>query len=63
VSATDASAGEPANNGTFTFTRSGGTASSGADYTDIGTLVTIADGRASATRTVTVIDDAPQRHG
>ncbi len=70
VAATDASAGEPANNGTYTFTRTGsttaaltvnytvgGTATSGADYTSLGTSVTIAAGQASATKTVTVMDN------
>ncbi len=70
VSATDAIAGEPADNGTFTFTRTGstaaaltvnftvgGTATSGTDYTALGTSVTIPAGQASATKTVTVIDD------
>jgi hypothetical protein len=71
VAATDASAGEPADSGTFTFTRSGstsgaltvnftvgGTAASGSDYASLGTTVTLADGQASATKTVSVVDDA-----
>ena len=73
VVASDATAGEPATglgSGTFTFSRSGstaaaltvdytvgGTAGSGADYTAIGTSVTFAAGSATATKTVTAIDD------
>ncbi len=70
VTASDASAGEPSNPGVFTFTRTGsttnaltvnyvvsGTASSGSDYTALGTSVTIPAGSASVTRTVTPIDD------
>jgi hypothetical protein len=70
VAASDASAAEPTNTGTFTITRAGstsgsltvnftvgGTATNGTDYTSIGTSVTIASGAASATVTVTPIDD------
>lgn len=73
VAATDAAAGEPATGqgtGTFTFTRSGdvssaltvdftvaGTASSGADYTSIGTSASFNAGSATTTKTVTVKDD------
>jgi hypothetical protein len=70
VSATDTSAGEPSNNGTFTFTRTGDTsaamtvhftvgggATSGSDYQSLGASVTIAAGLTSATKTVAVIDD------
>lgn len=71
VSATNASAAEPSNNGTFTFTRTGstssslavgyaisGTASNGSDYSTIGTSVTIPSGSASANVTISVIDDS-----
>jgi hypothetical protein len=74
VAATEPTAGEPTTGegtGTFTFTRSGytasaltvnytvgGTAASGADYTPIGTEVTFAAGSATATVTVSVIEDA-----
>jgi hypothetical protein len=71
VNATDSAASEPADTGTFTFTRTGstaaaltvnysasGTATSGSDYTSLGTSVTIPVGSTSATRTVTPIDDA-----
>jgi hypothetical protein len=70
VSATDPSAVEPSNNGTFTFTRSvvtsspltvnftrSGTATHNTDYTDGGTSVIIPAGLPSATTNVTVIDD------
>jgi hypothetical protein len=70
VAATDALAGEPANNGTFTVTRLGGssgalvvnltvsgTATSGTDYVAIPATVTIADGQASASVPLTIIDD------
>jgi hypothetical protein len=73
VVATDASAGEPGTGqgtGTFTFTRTGstaaaltvnftvgGTATSGSDYTSIGTNVTFAAGSSTATKTVSVLDD------
>ncbi len=74
VTATDAVAGEPGTGqgtGTFTFTRTGpttsaltvnfsvgGTATSGTDYQSLGTSVVIPAGSASATKTVTVIDDS-----
>jgi len=71
VTATDASAVEPAGNGTFTVTRSGptgsalsvsysisGTASAGSDYTALSGSVTIPAGSTAATITVTPIDDA-----
>lgn len=71
VVATDANAAEPAEPGTFTFSRTGpttsaltanftvsGTATSGTDFTSIGTTVTFAAGSATATKTVTPIDDA-----
>ncbi len=71
VSATDSAAAEPAATGTFTFTRTGstaaaltvnysvaGTATSGSDYTSLGTSISIPAGSASATRTVTPIDDS-----
>jgi hypothetical protein len=70
VAATDSDAGEPSNPGVFTITRTGsttsalavsytvgGTATSGSDYTALGTSVTIPAGAASATVTVTPIDD------
>jgi hypothetical protein len=70
AAATDASAAEPSNPGTFTVTRAGstsgslivnftigGTAANGTDYASIGTSVTIPAGSASATVTVTPIDD------
>ncbi|MDW8373941.1 MAG: Calx-beta domain-containing protein, partial [Planctomycetota bacterium] len=72
ITATDAEAAEgtPANPGTFTITRTGattsaltvsftvsGTAIAGSDYTALGTSVTIPAGQASATLTVTPIDD------
>ena len=73
VSATDATAGEPATgqgSGAFTFTRSGyltsaltvkftvsGTASNGGDYSSLGTTVVFAAGSAITTKTVTVIDN------
>ena len=57
--------------GTFTFSRTGstaaaltanitvsGTATSGSDYTALGTTVNFAAGSATATKTVTVLDDA-----
>jgi hypothetical protein len=71
VEATDATATEGGGTGTFTFTRDGsttgaltvnftvtGTATSGTDYTSIGTSVEIADGEATAEITVTALDDA-----
>ena len=74
VSPTDAVAGESQTGegtGTFTFTRTGstasaltvnftvaGTATAGVDYTALGTSVTIAAGSATATKQVTVIEDA-----
>lgn len=73
VAATDPDAAEAgAATGTFTFTRAGkitlltpltvhfsvsGTAESGTDYVSLGTSVTIPAGAASATKTVTPIDD------
>jgi hypothetical protein len=73
VSATDPTAGEPNTKygtGTFTFSRSGSTASELAvnfstvgtaikdiDYIGFGTIVTFAAGSATATKTVTVIND------
>jgi lysophospholipase L1-like esterase len=71
VSATDASAAEAGlDPGTFTFTRAGataaaltvnytvsGTATSGTDYTSIGASVAFAAGSATATKTVTPIQD------
>lgn len=70
VAATDAAAAEPSDPGTFTFTRTGytipaltvnftvgGTATSGTDYTAIGTSVNFVAGLATATKTVSVIDD------
>ncbi|HXV72226.1 MAG TPA: Ig-like domain-containing protein, partial [Acidimicrobiia bacterium] len=66
----DPAAGEPANNGVFTFTRSGpttspltvnytvtGTATAGSDYTALTGTVTIPTGQATATQPVNVIDD------
>ncbi|MBL9135270.1 MAG: hypothetical protein JNK85_05355 [Verrucomicrobiales bacterium] len=71
VAATDATAAEPAATGTFTFSRTGstvaaltvnitsaGTATSGVDYSALGGTVTFAAGSATATKTVTPIDDA-----
>ena len=74
VAATDALAGEPGTGqgtGTFTFTRSGdttsaltvnfsaaGSAAGGSDYTALGTTVQFAAGSATATKTVSVIDDS-----
>ena len=74
VAATDATAGEPGTGqgtGTFTFTRTApttaaltvnftvsGTATAGSDYTALGTTVTFAAGSATATKTVSVIDDS-----
>jgi hypothetical protein len=70
VSATGASAAEPATHGSFTFTRTGattaaltvdfgvtGTASSVTDYTTIGTSVYFAIGQTSVVVPVTVIPD------
>src|SRR3989344_1283684 len=70
VSATDASAGEPSNPGAFNVTRSGvttsaltvnyvisGSATNGVDYSTIANSVTIPIGSASATVTITPIDD------
>ena len=74
VTATDATAGEPGTgqgSGEFTFTRTGstaspltvnftvaGTATADSDYTALGTAVTIPAGSATATRTVSVLNDA-----
>lgn len=71
ITATDADAVESGDTGTFTITRTGstagpltvnytvsGTASSGTDYTALGTSVVIADGSSSATLTVTPIQDS-----
>jgi hypothetical protein len=73
IAATDGTAGEAGTglgNGLFTFTRSGstaaglmvnfavsGTASSGIDYTALGTSVTFAPGSATAVKTLGVIED------
>jgi hypothetical protein len=70
VTATDSDAAEPNNPGVFTITRTGattsalavsygvsGTASSGSDYTALGASVTIPAGAASATVTVSPVDD------
>ncbi|REJ42068.1 MAG: peptidase [Microcystis flos-aquae TF09] len=70
VAATDAVAGEPANNGQYTLTRTGstasaltvniamnGTATNGADYTTILTPVNFAAGSATAVVNLNVIDD------
>jgi len=73
VVATDATAGEPLTgrgSGTFTFSRTGstasaltvsfsvgGTATAGSDYTPLGTSVTIPAGSATATKPVDVLDD------
>ncbi|MGB3204021.1 MAG: S8 family serine peptidase [Crinalium sp.] len=75
VTATDASAaetvaGQAANPGLYTFTRTGsttsaltvnyamsGTATNGTDYSNVGTSVSFAAGQSSVTRSVTVIDD------
>jgi hypothetical protein len=72
ITATDASAGEPANNGAFTVSRtgatsvslrvyystSGSTASSGTDYTALPGYVDIPSGQSSATILVDVIDNS-----
>jgi hypothetical protein len=70
VAATDSSAAEPSNAGTFIVTRSGstaaalgvsysisGTASAGTDYVSLPGSVTIPAGSTSATITVTPVDD------
>ena len=70
VTATDASAAEPADTGTFTLTRTGdlgsalavnlvvsGNATSGVDYQALPTTVNFASGQASVVLTVTPIDD------
>ncbi|MFM5946430.1 MAG: S8 family serine peptidase, partial [Dolichospermum sp.] len=70
VVANDAVAGEPANNGQYTLTRTGstasaltvniamsGTATNGTDYTTISTPVNFAAGSAAATVNLNVIDD------
>ncbi|WP_061433280.1 S8 family serine peptidase, partial [Microcystis aeruginosa] len=70
VVANDAVAGEPANNGQYTLTRTGsttsaltvniamsGTATNGADYTAIPTTVTFAAGSSTAGVDLNVIDD------
>jgi Ca2+-binding RTX toxin-like protein len=70
VVATDAVAGEPANNGQYTLTRTGstasaltvniamsGTATNGTDYTTISTPVNFAAGSATALVDLNVIDD------
>src|SRR6185369_13337049 len=73
VAATDPLAGEPGtghSTGTFTFTRTGftggaltvnftvgGTATSGGDYTSIGSNVSFAAGSSTAVKTVSVLDD------
>ncbi|MCC7376549.1 MAG: S8 family serine peptidase, partial [Verrucomicrobiales bacterium] len=71
VVAADNAAAEPSNTGRFVFTRTGpttgsltvnfavtGTATSGGDYTALGTSIVIPVGSATATNTVTPIDDA-----
>ena len=74
VAATDATAGEPNSGqgtGTFTFTRTapltaaltvnyavGGTATSGTDYTALGTTVSFAANAATATKTLSVLNDS-----
>jgi subtilisin family serine protease/peptidase E len=71
VVAADNSAAEPSDVGRFVFTRSGpttgsltvnftvgGTATSGSDYTALGSSIVIPAGRSTATNTVTPIDDA-----
>jgi hypothetical protein len=70
IAATDASAGETANPGAFTLTRTGatdsaltvnlamgGTATNGTDYTTIPATVTFAAGSATAAVTLTPVDD------
>ncbi|WP_272481077.1 Calx-beta domain-containing protein, partial [Microcystis aeruginosa] len=70
VAATDADAGEPANNGQYTLTRTGdtasaltvniamsGTATNGKDYTAIPATVTFKSGFSTATVDLNVIDD------
>ncbi|WP_272481120.1 Calx-beta domain-containing protein, partial [Microcystis aeruginosa] len=70
VAANDANAGEPANNGQYTLTRTGdttsdltvniamsGTATNGKDYTAIPATVTFAAGFSTATVDLNVIDD------
>lgn len=70
VSATDASAAETGDTGTFTFTRSGdttaalvvniamsGSAVNGTDYSNVAATVNIAAGSASTTVTITPIDN------
>ncbi|NCR06841.1 MAG: S8 family serine peptidase, partial [Microcystis aeruginosa LG13-03] len=70
VAATDAVAGEPANNGQYTLTRTGdttsaltvniamgGTATNGTDYTAIPATVTFKSGFSTATVDLNVIDD------
>ncbi|MFM6818538.1 MAG: Calx-beta domain-containing protein [Dolichospermum sp.] len=70
VVATDADAGEPANNGQYTLTRTGsltsaltvniamsGTATNGTDYATISNTVTFLAGSATATFNLSVIDD------
>lgn len=71
VTATDSSAGEPGNSGTFAFSRSGstsaaltvnftvaGSAASVLDYASLGTSLTFPAGQALATLTLTVMDDS-----
>nr|WP_287115951.1 Calx-beta domain-containing protein [Microcystis sp. M_OC_Ca_00000000_C217Col] len=73
VVATDAVAGEPANNGQYTLTRTGstasaltvniamsGTATNGKDYTTIPTTVTFLAGSPTAVVNLNVIDDTLQ---
>jgi hypothetical protein len=70
VTATDAAAGEPANEGVFAFTRTGptasaltvyysvgGTATAGVDYQALGTSVSFAVGSSTAVQSVIVLDD------
>jgi hypothetical protein len=77
VQATDATAAEPSDTGTYTFTRSGGnisaaltvnytvsgTATSGSDYTALSGSVTFAANAATATVTLSPIDDSVYYEG
>jgi len=73
ITASDASAGEPSNTGSFSVARTGstaasltvnygigGTATNGTDYNSVATSVTIPAGAASAAVTVTPRDDTAQ---
>lgn len=70
ITATDAEAGEPNNDATFTISRTGptdetleisfavsGTATSGTDYTEIPTAATVPAGASSVDVTISVLDD------